>query len=134
MKYAIDLTNERRAIQEEFNKKHGITPTTTKRSIDENLKLEEYDDVAWKKEKLQKMPAAERKKILVELNKKMQKAAKDLNFEEAIRLRDEIEKLKKAQGIQFAKTQKSKQRRDSDYQRSIPRKIFRCCYRVRVQK
>ncbi|RXK11615.1 excinuclease ABC subunit B [Halarcobacter mediterraneus] len=95
MKYAIDLTNERRAIQEEFNKKHGITPTTTKRSIDENLKLEEYDDVAWKKEKLQKMPAAERKKILVELNKKMQKAAKDLNFEEAIRLRDEIEKLKK---------------------------------------
>lgn len=42
------------------------------------------------------MPAAERKKILIELNKKMQKAAKDLNFEEAIRLRDEIEKLKKA--------------------------------------
>ncbi len=96
MKYAIDLTNERRAIQEEFNKKHGITPKTTKRSIDENLKLEEYDDVAWKKEKLQKMPAAERKKILIELNKQMQKAAKDLNFEEAIRLRDEIEKLKKA--------------------------------------
>ncbi|WP_417326096.1 excinuclease ABC subunit UvrB [Halarcobacter sp.] len=96
MKYAIDLTNERRAIQEEFNKKHGITPKTTKRSIDENLKLEEYDDVSWKKEKLQKMPAAERKKILIELNKQMQKAAKDLNFEEAIRLRDEIEKLKKA--------------------------------------
>lgn len=96
MQYAIDLTNERRALQEEFNKEHGITPKTTKRAIDENLKLEEYDDVAWKKEKLQKMPAAERKKILVELNKKMQKAAKDLNFEEAIRLRDEIEKLKKA--------------------------------------
>ncbi|AXH12805.1 UvrABC nucleotide excision repair complex, subunit UvrB [Halarcobacter bivalviorum] len=96
MKYAIDLTNERRALQEAFNKEHGITPKTTKRAIDENLKLEEYDDVAWKKQKLEKMPAAERKKILIELNKKMQKAAKDLNFEEAIRLRDEIEKLKKA--------------------------------------
>ena len=37
----------------------------------------------------------ERKKILVELNKQMKKASKDLNFEEAIRLRDEIEKIKK---------------------------------------
>ena len=40
------------------------------------------------------MPAAERKKILIELNAKMKQAAKDLHFEEAIRLRDEIEKIK----------------------------------------
>ncbi|QKF81361.1 excinuclease ABC subunit UvrB [Halarcobacter ebronensis] len=96
MQYAIDLTNKRREIQEAFNKEHGITPKTTKRALDENLKLEEYDDTAWKREKMNKIPATERKKILVELNKKMQKAAKDLNFEEAIRLRDQIEKIKKA--------------------------------------
>ncbi|RXJ67729.1 excinuclease ABC subunit B [Halarcobacter ebronensis] len=96
MQYAIDLTNKRREIQEAFNKEHGIIPKTTKRALDENLKLEEYDDTAWKREKMNKIPAAERKKILVELNKKMQKAAKDLNFEEAIRLRDQIEKIKKA--------------------------------------
>ena len=95
MQYAIDLTNKRREIQEAHNKKHGITPKSTKRTIDENLKLEEYDDLAWKKQKLEKMPASERKKILIELNQQMKKAAKDLNFEEAIRLRDEIEKLKK---------------------------------------
>jgi len=96
MQYAIDLTNERREIQEAYNKEHGITPTTTTRALDENLKMEEYDDVAWKREKMNKIPAAERKKILIELNKAMSKAAKDLNFEEAIRLRDQIEKIKKA--------------------------------------
>ncbi|MFA7570015.1 MAG: excinuclease ABC subunit UvrB [Sulfurimonadaceae bacterium] len=95
MQYAIDVTNERRAIQEAHNKKYGITPKSTIRTLDENLKMEEYDTVANKLDKLNKMPAAERKKILVELNKQMKKAAHDLNFEEAIRLRDEIEKIKK---------------------------------------
>ncbi len=96
MKFAIDTTNHRREIQEAYNKKHNITPTTTIRRLDEDLKMEEYDDTALKMEKLNKMPASERKKILVELNQQMHKAAKDLNFEEAIRLRDEIEKIKKA--------------------------------------
>ena len=96
MKFAIDTTNERRKIQEAHNKKHGITPTTTIRRLDEDLKMEEYDDVALKLERMNKMPASERKKILLELNQQMNKAAKDLNFEEAIRLRDEIDKIKKA--------------------------------------
>ena len=96
MKFAIETTNHRREIQDKFNKEHGITPTTTIRRLDEDLKMEEYDDTALKLEKLNKMPASERKKILIELNKQMHKAAKDLNFEEAIRLRDEIEKIKKA--------------------------------------
>ena len=94
MQFAIDETNRRRKIQEEHNIKNGITPVSTKRRLDQNLKLEEYDDVAWKKQKLEKMPAAERKKILIELNARMKKAAQDLNFEEAIRLRDEIAKIK----------------------------------------
>ncbi len=95
MQFAIDETNRRRKIQEAHNKEHGIIPKSTKRRLDGSLKLEEYDDTAWKKEKVEKMPAAERKKILVELNKQMKKASKDLNFEEAIRLRDEIDKVKK---------------------------------------
>ena len=94
MQFAIDETNRRRKIQEDHNTLHGITPVSTKRRLDQNLKLEEYDDVAWKKDKLEKMPASERKKILIELNAKMKKAASDLNFEEAIRLRDEIAKIK----------------------------------------
>ena len=94
MQFAIDETNRRRKIQEEHNTLHGITPKSTKRKLDQSLKLEEYDELAWKKEKIEKMPASERKKILIELNKRMKKAAQDLNFEEAIRLRDEIDKVK----------------------------------------
>ncbi|MBP7769539.1 MAG: excinuclease ABC subunit UvrB [Aliarcobacter sp.] len=94
MQFAIDETSRRRKIQEEHNTLHGITPKSTKRRLDQSLKLEEYDALAWKKEKIEKMPASERKKILIELNKQMKKAAQDLNFEEAIRLRDEISKVK----------------------------------------
>lgn len=94
MQFAIDETNRRREIQEKYNIEHNITPKTTTRKLDQNLKLEEYDTVALKKQRLEKMPAGERKKILLELNKQMKKAASDLNFEEAIRLRDEIAKYK----------------------------------------
>ncbi|MEA3497954.1 MAG: helicase-related protein, partial [Campylobacterota bacterium] len=95
MKFAIETTENRRKIQEAHNKEHGITPTTTIRRLDEDLKMEEYDETALKIERMDKMPAVERKKMLIELNKQMNKAAKDLNFEEAIRLRDEIDKIKK---------------------------------------
>ena len=95
MQFALDETSRRRKIQEDHNTLHGITPTSTKRRLDQSLKLEEYDELAWKKEKIEKMPASERKKILIELNRQMKKAAQDLNFEEAIRLRDEISKVKK---------------------------------------
>ncbi|MGE4455532.1 MAG: excinuclease ABC subunit UvrB [Arcobacteraceae bacterium] len=96
MQGAIDITNARREKQMEYNKLHNITPTTTTRKLDENLKMEEYDDVALKRDKLSKIPASEKKKILDELNKQMKQAAKDLNFEEAIRLRDKIEKIKES--------------------------------------
>jgi excinuclease ABC subunit B len=95
MKFAIDTTNKRREIQDAHNKEHGIIPTTTIRRLDEDLKVEEYDNIALKLEKLDKMPASERKKMVLELNTQMNKAAKDLNFEEAIRLRNEIDKIKK---------------------------------------
>ncbi|HJE03254.1 excinuclease ABC subunit UvrB [Aliarcobacter thereius] len=94
MQFAIDETNRRRKLQEEHNIKFNITPKSTTRKLDESLRLEEYDTVALKKQRLEKMPASERKKILIELNKQMKKAASDLNFEEAIRLRDEIAKYK----------------------------------------
>ena len=95
MQYAIDITNDRRKIQKDHNKKHNIIPKTTLRRLDEDLKVEDYDDIALKNDRLNKMPASERQKMVKELNAKMTKAAKDLNFEEAIRLRNEIEKIKK---------------------------------------
>ena len=95
MERAIEITKKRREVQEAFNKAHGITPTTTKRSLDENLKLEDAGGLYEKHNKLDKMPASERKAIVKELALKMKTAAKELNFEEAARLRDEITKIKK---------------------------------------
>ena len=95
MERAIETTKKRRELQERFNKAHGITPKTTKRSLDENLKLEEHGGLYEKHKKMDKMPASERKAIIKELSLKMKAAAKELNFEEAARLRDEITKIKK---------------------------------------
>lgn len=95
MQKAIDTTNARRAMQNEFNKTHGITPTTTIRKLDENLKVEDYGAIYQKNKKIDKMPASERKALVTQLSLKMKEAARELNFEEAARLRDEIAKLKK---------------------------------------
>ncbi len=95
MQRAMDKTSARREIQDAHNKEHGIIPTTTKRSLDENLKVDDHGDIYQKHKKMDKMPASERKAITKELMLKMKQAAKELNFEEAARLRDEIMKIKK---------------------------------------
>ena len=94
MQRAMDKTSARREIQEAHNKKHGITPTTTIRALDENLKVDDHGDLYAKHKKKDKMPASEKKAITKELMLKMKQAAKELNFEEAARLRDEIMKIK----------------------------------------
>ena len=95
MERAIEKTKKRRELQEAYNKAHSITPTTTKRTLDENLKLEDAGGLYEKRKKMDKMPPSERKALIKELSLKMKAAAKELNFEEAARLRDEIAKIKK---------------------------------------
>ena len=95
MKACIDITTERRAKQIAYNKEHGITPTTTIRVLDNDLKVEDPAELYNSRSKLDKMPKSERKKILQELKAKMLLAAKKLDFEEAARLRDQIAKIKK---------------------------------------
>ncbi|EPP1196207.1 excinuclease ABC subunit UvrB [Campylobacter upsaliensis] len=94
MQEAIDTTSERRKLQEEYNKKHKITPTSVKRNLEESLKNEDMGEIYRKSAKLEKMPASERAKIVKELRKEMLEAAKNLEFEKAAALRDEIKKLK----------------------------------------
>ncbi|EAK9908095.1 excinuclease ABC subunit UvrB [Campylobacter lari] len=95
MQEAIDTTNERRALQEAYNKKHNITPTSVKRNIEESLKHElEQGEIYRKGKELEKMPVKERAKIVKELRKQMLEAAKNLEFEKAAMLRDEINKLR----------------------------------------
>jgi len=95
MERAIEITRHRRERQRKWNEKHGITPRSVGRRLDENLKLEDHGILYEKRSRLEKMPAKERQKIVKELTKKMREAAKKLEFEEAARLRDEIEKIKK---------------------------------------
>ncbi|MEN4053291.1 MULTISPECIES: excinuclease ABC subunit UvrB [Sulfurimonas] len=95
MERAIEITKKRRELQEAFNKEHGIMPKTTKRTLDENLKIEDAGGLYEKHKKMDKMPASEKKALVKELSLKMKAAAKELNFEEAARLRDEIKKIKK---------------------------------------
>ncbi len=95
MQFTIDTTQERREKQIAYNKKHGITPKTTLRELDANLKVEDAGALYNKRSKLDKMPKAERQQLVRELKAKMLAAAKNLDFEEAARLRDEIAKVKK---------------------------------------
>ncbi|MDR1614557.1 MAG: excinuclease ABC subunit UvrB [Campylobacteraceae bacterium] len=94
MQKAIDITNERRKKQEEFNRAHNITPKTVVRKLDENLHAENIDELASKRKKMEKIPASQRREIVKELTKKMHEAAKALEFEKAAKLRDEIAKLR----------------------------------------
>jgi len=95
MEQTIHITQDRRATQIEYNKLHNITPTTTLRELDVNLKTAEDEIVANKLAKLDKMPKKEREKLINELKAKMLEASKKLEFEEAARLRDEIAKIRK---------------------------------------
>lgn len=95
MKEAIEITNNRRKLQNAYNQKHNITPTSVQRHLEDSLKNELDDAEIYRKGKnLEKMPASERAKLIKELRKKMLEAAKVLEFEKAASLRDEINKLK----------------------------------------
>jgi excinuclease ABC subunit B len=95
MQFTIETTGERRQKQIAYNKEHGITPQTTLRVLDTDLKTEELGELYNKQSKLDKMPKAERQQLMQELKAKMLVAAKNLEFEEAARLRDQIAKIKK---------------------------------------
>ncbi len=94
MERAIAKTQARREKQDAYNKAHNIIPTGVSRTLDENLKLEDSGELYNRSQKADRMPASERKKLLKDLNEKMKQAAKQLEFEEAARLRDEIAKIK----------------------------------------
>ena len=97
MKMAIDETMRRRSVQEEYNKEHHITPQTVKKAVRDLISISK--SVAETEEKLEKDPESmsrkELEKLIKEVEKKMRKAAADLNFEAAAGLRDKMVELKK---------------------------------------
>ena len=94
MQRAIDETDRRRKIQVEYNKEHGITPQTIIKSVrDDRLAGKKEDQVNVTARELHVDPK-EVPHILKELTSKMHLAAANLDFEEAVKLRDTIKKLK----------------------------------------
>lgn len=94
MREAIDITSARRKYQDEYNKANGITPKSASRNIEDSLKEDDTIELYTKAKKLEKMPANERAKMIKELRTMMMEAAKNLEFEKAATLRDEIAKLR----------------------------------------
>lgn len=97
MHRAISETNRRRQIQMDYNKKHGIVPTTIKKSVRdliEATKVAEDEVTYLVKEKSDIMSAEQLEELISKLQKEMKQAASDLQFEKAATLRDKIAELK----------------------------------------
>ncbi|HJQ14422.1 MAG TPA: excinuclease ABC subunit UvrB [Anaerolineales bacterium] len=99
MKFAIDETNRRRAKQKKYNEEHGIIPVSIHKAIHDLT--EEFSEKAvsemrgeYKTKSVMDMPRNEIQKIIQEMEKQMKDAAKNLEFEKAAALRDEMYQLK----------------------------------------
>ena len=93
MQVAIDETERRRKIQDDYNKAHGITPESIRksvRSVIEATKTEDKDEGFYKGRKPSELTKKELKDYVAKLEKEMKQAAKDLQFERAAQLRDMI--------------------------------------------
>ena len=107
MRKTIDETERRRKLQQEYNEKNNITPATVYKTMEEILASTSIADVRKKEEKedygfakvaepvLKYMDTDQKKDLIEQLREQMHKAAKDLEFEKAASLRDEIAKLEK---------------------------------------
>tara|TARA_Y100000310_G_scaffold99211_1_gene96994 strand:- start:4309 stop:6126 length:1818 start_codon:yes stop_codon:yes gene_type:complete len=102
MDYLVRETKRRRSLQHNYNKKHGIKPTTIYKSMDEIMVSTAVADSAHNEEILNapafrkdQMSNLDREMILVELRKAMLEHAENMEFEQAARIRDEIEEFEK---------------------------------------
>ncbi|MFH1408266.1 MAG: excinuclease ABC subunit UvrB [Patescibacteria group bacterium] len=101
MKKAIMEVERRRKIQEEFNKKHNITPQSIRKDIRQKMFTEDpveektIKDIFFVEDyEFRTLPAREQKKMLKELENKMRELAEFLEFEKAAKIRDKIRQLK----------------------------------------
>ena len=98
MRAAIDETKRRRTLQQQYNQEHHITPHTIKKKISAAISVTsgtpENADEPENEVEFSKMSRAEQHELINNLEQQMQRAAKELNYEEAATLRDTIMELK----------------------------------------
>ena len=96
MEKAISETERRRQIQMAYNEAHGITPTTIQKSVRELISIGKAiakKELQFKKDP-EEMDSKELEKLIADIQKKMKKAAAELNFEAAAEYRDKMVELK----------------------------------------
>lgn len=96
MRVAIEETERRRKIQQEYNEEHGITPTTIQKSVRDLIAISKKvaaEEMEFTKDP-ESMSRKELEKLIADIQKKMQKAATELNFEAAAEYRDKMISLK----------------------------------------
>ena len=97
MRRAIDETERRRALQQAYNEAHGITPQTIKKAVRDLISITKEikpAETAFEKDP-ESMSRPELEKLIADVQKKMKKAAAELNFEAAAELRDQMVDRKK---------------------------------------
>lgn len=96
MKIALEETNRRRGLQQKYNEEHGIIPTTIQKAVRDLISISKA--VAKEEQRFEKAPESmdreELEKLLTQVQKKMKKAAAELDFESAAELRDKMIELK----------------------------------------
>jgi excinuclease ABC subunit B len=99
MKRAMDETSRRRRIQMDYNEKNGITPATIKKEIREGI--EKWNDAEEMVAEVvgESQKEYEIKSYLAYLKKRMETAARALEFDKAARYRDEIRRLEEKEGV-----------------------------------
>ena len=98
MNRALEETNRRRKIQEEYNEAHGITPQTIRKAVRDLIKISKEvkkEETIYAEKDLESMTKKELEKLAAQIQKKMKAAAAELNFEEAVILRDQMIEVKK---------------------------------------
>ena len=100
MRTALEETERRRTIQQAYNEAHGITPTSIKKAVRDLISISRAEEPEKpRRAALEKDPESmsekELTKLIREIQKKMQQAAAELNFEQAAELRDQMMELKK---------------------------------------
>ncbi len=96
MRVAIDETRRRRKVQQEYNEAHGITPQTIQKSVRDLIAISKKvaaDELSMSKDP-ESMSKKELEKYIADVQKKMKKAAAELNFEAAAEYRDKLIMLK----------------------------------------
>ncbi|MCI5792388.1 MAG: excinuclease ABC subunit UvrB [Lachnospiraceae bacterium] len=99
MRKALDETNRRRRIQNDYNIEHGITPRSIKKAVRELMTISKAVEAGTRgtdDKDIESMNTRELKALETALDKRMRAAAAELNFEEAIALRDKLTEVKKA--------------------------------------